>query len=473
MAKSKNNESKDIRTKDGNLKYGHIHDDQVISSVMLQGQEGLEFVTIDQTGPRKGWIWNRSKGRYQVVTGDEVGQEQVAIYISSAGGNGQAPGNIELFSKGTIKIQAENIELIATGSGNDSGNISLQGNQNIKLDGGKEIKIDSKESTSITAAADLNLTATNSMKNTAGHHQQKSNASAAKEPAFPVSGNADFQHITGQLFVTNAESKPEALGRGEGRVDGSTYMIGPTQIGTAEDYSKVEATLMISNLKNADCDTPENALYVKGNITHEGNYTHKGDMNHKGDSTHEGCFTVTTPSKCKSQFNGNLAVDGAITATSSVTADGEVTGSDVKTAGGITLSSRKSFDIPHPTKEGWRLRHTCLEGPANDVYVKGRVKNKTEIELPEYWKNLVDETTITVQLQAIGAHQDVIIKRIGQNKIFLQAKGGMPIDCFYHIFGERIDGEKLIVEYGGETPADYPGDNSAYSVAGYHYDQKG
>ena len=43
MAKSKNNESKDIRTKDGNLKFGHIHKDQVISSIMMQGQEVLNL----------------------------------------------------------------------------------------------------------------------------------------------------------------------------------------------------------------------------------------------------------------------------------------------------------------------------------------------------------------------------------------------------------------------------------------------
>jgi len=29
------------------------------------------------------------------------------------------------------------------------------------------------------------------------------------------------------------------------------------------------------------------------------------------------------------------------------------------------------------------------------------------------------------------------------------------------------------VEYEGETPADYPGDASLYSVAGYDYDIKG
>ena len=67
-------------------------------------------------------------------------------------------------------------------------------------------------------------------------------------------------------------------------------------------------------------------------------------------------------------------------------------------------------------------------------------------------------------------HQDVIIKRIDDKYIYLQAKGGMPINCYYHVFAERSDGEKLIPEYKGTTPADYPGNNDEYSVSGYHYD---
>ena len=80
---------------------------------------------------------------------------------------------------------------------------------------------------------------------------------------------------------------------------------------------------------------------------------------------------------------------------------------------------------------------------------------------------------MSVSLTPIGAHQDVIVKRIDSEKIYLQAKGGMPINCFYHVFGERKDGEPLIPEYPGESPADYPGNNDEYSVSGYHYDKKG
>ena len=81
--------------------------------------------------------------------------------------------------------------------------------------------------------------------------------------------------------------------------------------------------------------------------------------------------------------------------------------------------------------------------------------------------------SITIQLTPIGSHQDVIVKRWDDETIYLQSNGGMPIHCFYHVYAERKDVEKLIVEYAGETPADYPGDNSAYSVAGYNYDVRG
>jgi len=154
--------------------------------------------------------------------------------------------------------------------------------------------------------------------------------------------------------------------------------------------------------------------------------------------------------------SGNINISGTITTSSTVSAS-EVT------AGGVTLTSRKAFDIPHPTKEGYRLRHICVEGPESAVYFRGRVTNKKEIILPDYWKKLVDWTTITVNLTPVGSHQSVIVKRFDEEKIYLQSNGGIPIDCFFHVYAERADGERLIAEYEGETFEDYPGDNSQYT----------
>ena len=150
-----------------------------------------------------------------------------------------------------------------------------------------------------------------------------------------------------------------------------------------------------------------------------------------------------------------------------------VTGQSCSFSGStINVQSWKGFDIKHPNKEGHRLRHICLEGPEAGVYHRGRIKNEKMIRLPSYWKGLVNIDTITVQLQPIGAHQNIIIKRWDDEFIYLQGQGGMPINCFYHVFGERIDGEKLIIEYEGDTPDKYPGDQSQYSISGYHYDRR-
>jgi hypothetical protein len=135
------------------------------------------------------------------------------------------------------------------------------------------------------------------------------------------------------------------------------------------------------------------------------------------------------------------------------------------------LSRKKNFDIPHPTKEGWRLTHTCVEGPEAAVYVRGKLKNSNVIELPEYWAKLVNPDSITVSLTPIKMHQELYVSNITDNKIFVNNNNGVPTNCYYHVYGERIDTEKLIPEYKGSIE-DYPGDNSQRSIAGYHYDTK-
>jgi len=133
----------------------------------------------------------------------------------------------------------------------------------------------------------------------------------------------------------------------------------------------------------------------------------------------------------------------------------------------------KKFDISHPTKEGYRLSHVCLEGPTSDVYFRGRLKGSNMIELPEYWKGLVDSDTITVNLTPVGRPDlSLHIKEIREDKIILSSDNLINVDCFYHVYGERKDIEKNIAEYEGESPSDYPGDLKHSSIAGYTYDKE-
>lgn len=138
--------------------------------------------------------------------------------------------------------------------------------------------------------------------------------------------------------------------------------------------------------------------------------------------------------------------------------------------GSINIQSWKGFDIKHPNKENHRLRHICLEGPEAGVYCRGRLKNSNVIEIPDYWVGLIDPESITISLTQIGYSQDLIVEKIEWGKrIIIKSGTGSNIDCYYTIHAARIDGEPLIVEYEGETPADYPGSKEQYSISGYDY----
>jgi hypothetical protein len=235
----------------------------------------------------------------------------------------------------------------------------------------------------------------------------------------------------GQLVIADPNiNPPDAFGKGPGRVKHSAYIEGPLQVGNSDDFSTAEGTVMIGKDGNAGAI---NALFVKGDVTIIGNTDQTGDITASG--------TIKAATLIGDHTSGSIT--------------GGVSG---KSAGA------KAFDVPHPTKNGYRLRHICIEGPESAVYYRGRLKNQKKIVLPKYWKDLVDIDSITVQLQSIGVHQDIIVKRWDDENIYLQAQGGLPINCFYHVYAERNDIEKLIPEYEGASINDYPGDNSVYSI---------
>ena len=240
----------------------------------------------------------------------------------------------------------------------------------------------------------------------------------------------------GQLIVAAKKVVPKALGIGEEKIDHSAYIQGNTQIGKPDAFSSAKATLMVGR---EDTKGTDNSLYVNGNV----------DI--RGDSGTPNALYVTGGGGVDSLFvAGDLYVSGKI--------DGGNKGR--RASRFATADSKpKPFDIKHPSKEGWRLRYACIEGPEVGVYCRGRVRGEKIIKLPDYWKDLVDVESISVQLQPIGAHQDVIVKRWDENFIYLQAQGGMPVNCFYHVYAARKDVNPLYVEYEGESWRDYPDPN--------------
>lgn len=125
-----------------------------------------------------------------------------------------------------------------------------------------------------------------------------------------------------------------------------------------------------------------------------------------------------------------------------ITIDGTIV-----TDGGLTVGGTKSFLIDHPTKEEMKLQYSCLEGPENGVYVRGRVTSEV-IALPDYWVGLVHEDSITVTLTPVGSAQsDLYVSNITDNKVHLTRESNQPIDCFYTVNATRKDLENLVVEF--------------------------
>ena len=231
------------------------------------------------------------------------------------------------------------------------------------------------------------------------------------------------------------------LGKGPLQIRGGAYIEAPLLVGKASAYNTRQATLMVGRTDNEDCESPDRSLFVKGNVSVE------------GDDGTDNAVRI----KKGSGINA-LYVDGDVFVTGKVDC-----GNKGKLAARFRQADKrpKKFDMKHPSKgDGHRLTYACIEGPEVGVYFRGRLTNKTEIEMPLYWKDLVHTNSISVQLQPIGAHQDIIVKSVDEEKIYLQAKGGMPIDCYYHVYAERKDCNPLIVEYEGETYEDYPDKDS-------------
>jgi len=178
-----------------------------------------------------------------------------------------------------------------------------------------------------------------------------------------------------------------------------------------------------------------------------------------------GLNRITAP---ENFFIGNVNITGGTLRDSPLL---RCTGSSCAWTGStINVQGWKGFDIKHPNKEGHRLRHVCVEGPEAAVYIRGTLKDSNFIDLPEYWKGLIDPESISITLTPIGSYQELYIKNIewGKKVTVMNSTSG-SIHCYYSIWASRIDGEPLIVEYEGDDPSSYPGNSDQFSISGYDY----
>ena len=257
---------------------------------------------------------------------------------------------------------------------------------------------------------------------------------------------------TGKVYIGPEDPKDDRSKttlNGDKQYEGTLAATGPAFIGGHSEDAKG-----VTNLGTAAADFKPN---VKGRAL---------DI--------EGDVKIVTQEGTALDIEGNTVQDGDTNQTGTITASGNIT-TESKLIGDITQTSGtppgcKVFDLPHPNIKGYRLRHACVEGPEAAIYVRGKVSLDGIIELPDYWQNFVDKETISVHLTPTGAFQELFVDRIEYGKrVYIKNQAGGKIDAYYQVWADRL-GHNMVVEYEGESVADYPGDSSKFSAAGYDYD---
>ena len=302
---------------------------------------------------------------------------------------------------------------------------------------------------------------------------------------------------------------PTAIGIGAASINGSAFIAGPAIVGNSLTWLGPEASLMVSRCLNPDAlalvpsifkvssrlnvPTPidvvlgdfegpvgilVNALIANVNVNTVTNYVAPitnwvGTVNYIGMKSKVGKeiqFGIKSLFGKKSQFGAKVTCGVDATFAKKLDAAGSVAPVVVAPIHVGKSTGDKSFDIAHPTRKGKRVRHVCVEGPESAIYIRGKLDGSHTIDIPEYWQGLVDYDTITVNLTPFGRSDTSIhVKEITSDKIIISSDHLVQVKCFYQVWANRV-GPELIVEYDGESPADYPGDNSNFSIAGYHYD---
>lgn len=149
MGQRKNYHFNRVGNDHGEIRFGHIHDDNNISGVMVRTGEdgGRHYMTMDSSGDidqgRKGSTINVCPGSFSVMAGKDVAKESKAIFQYAENGDiviGAPNGRITIF--------AENIELIASGPDGSNGVITIDANEKVIVRA-PQIDINSKVSTKI------------------------------------------------------------------------------------------------------------------------------------------------------------------------------------------------------------------------------------------------------------------------------------------------------------------------------------
>jgi hypothetical protein len=140
MSKPENYHTIRYGNKDGELKFGHLHNDGVKSSFLVRsGSDPLHYMTFDSDGVRDGQTLNRCTNTFSIKCGDTVKGDDPAFIVEALS------GDIVLMAKnGNIRMEAQNVLIKADGYDNKTGNINIEANERVNILA-KEVNVNAKQ----------------------------------------------------------------------------------------------------------------------------------------------------------------------------------------------------------------------------------------------------------------------------------------------------------------------------------------
>jgi hypothetical protein len=146
MAELKNYHTIRYGTAEGEIQFGHITQDNVLSAVLLRNGGSLNhYISMDATGEphRKHGTICRSEGSFQVKAGDNVEDDVPGVYVEAVSGDLvlRAPS-------GRVRIEGVNIDILANGFDGENGVVNINSNEKVIIKS-QTIDVSSKVSTKI------------------------------------------------------------------------------------------------------------------------------------------------------------------------------------------------------------------------------------------------------------------------------------------------------------------------------------
>ena len=138
-------------TSDAEIKFGHITgDNEIEAAIIRSGYFHDHYISFGATGvdSRRGGTICKSPGSFQVKAGNKISEGDTGVFVKAEN------GDIHITApSGKIILDARNILIKATGDNDESGHITVEGNNTVQIKGNGE-GVDINGAASVKIASD-------------------------------------------------------------------------------------------------------------------------------------------------------------------------------------------------------------------------------------------------------------------------------------------------------------------------------